>query len=105
MYVVECLNGWVRFGVFEWLGPNGWVRFCRVLEKMAARAPWGAPARRHFFQIWLAGWLAAGWPITYLATPIHFGGILWVCQPPVFLAVELVDGVRDRLPGPFKGEI
>ena len=43
-----------------------------------ASAPWGAPARRHFFQIWLAGWLAAGWPITYLATPIHFGGILCI---------------------------
>ena len=30
------------------------------------------------FQIWLAGWLADGWPITYLATPIHFGGILCI---------------------------
>ena len=48
------------------------------LEKMAARAPQGAPARRHFFQIWLADWLAAGWPITYLASPIHFGGILCI---------------------------
>ena len=48
------------------------------LEKMAAgRGPPGGPGR-HFFQIWLAAWLAAGWSITYLAPPIRFGGILCI---------------------------
>ena len=45
------------------------------LEKMAARAPQGGPGPAAIFSKF---YWPAGWPITYLASPIHFGGILLV---------------------------